>query len=279
MIVSVVEPGIPDEIDEQLPGVKEYRQIYEHTVPIIDYDRSRPDQVGSGVFIAVDEREFVVTAAHVFESGFQKVGFGYLDDQGFHVFGSVGVPILTARAQSGGGNPQTAIYKDELDLAIIEPDAKTLEALYAHYRPFELRSCSFDPGATSGVVTGWPSRKNKYNAYKRQYEFDTCYHIQCPILSVEQTRTAGLNPDIFIALSADKKKDFALPSGERLHLPNLEGMSGGGFWVNSFDPQKGWSLAGVLVEDDAPKRMLKVIRASHIWTPLRQFFIHSSGSQ
>jgi len=267
-----VEPGNPDGTASEVPTEKVYRQIYKHTVPIINFDQSRPDQVGTGVFIELCEREFIITAAHVFESGFQKVGFGYLDHQGFHVFGTIGLPILTARAQSGGGNAQTAVYKDDLDLAIIEPDPQTLEALHEHYCSYNFRNCSFDLRAKSGVVAGWPWRKNKYNAYKHQYEFHTCYHIQCPILNVKESRAAGFNPDIFIALSADKKKDFARPSGERLHLPNLEGMSGGGFWVNSFDLEKGWGLAGILVEDDAPKRMLKVIRASHIWAPLRHFF-------
>src|SRR5450432_1741148 len=99
------------------------RQLYQHTVSVINYDQAEPSVVGSGVFTVVDKSHFVVTAAHVFEPGFEKVGFGHLGKDGFEIFGSTNMNILTAKDQNGTGDARRAVYKDGLDLAVIEPNA------------------------------------------------------------------------------------------------------------------------------------------------------------
>jgi hypothetical protein len=252
---------IPDEIGD-------CRQIYHHTVPVFNYDRAEPQLQGSGVFISVDTAFFVTTAAHVLEPGFQKVGFGFLGTNSVQVFGAGNMPILKAQAQAETSHPRELSYKDGLDLAIIEPTAEVLESLQSHYRAFDLRGSAYRPDAPWGVVSGWPARKNVYNRRKRVCDFDTCYHIQCPIVPEAEMRRARWNPELYIGLSADKAKDFASAvSRNRIQLPHLEGMSGGGFWVKSQLTGE-WSLAGIVVEDHPSKRMLKVIRVEHLWAPL-----------
>src|SRR5438552_3959322 len=115
-------------------------QLYHHTVPILDYDRYEPSVLGTGVLVGVDQQHFVITAAHVFESGLQNVGFGFLGPRGFELFGAHvnKMKILTAKAQTGAGDPQRAVYKDGLDLAVIEPPARVLADLQSHYRSFDL---------------------------------------------------------------------------------------------------------------------------------------------
>ena len=244
------------------------RDIYYHTVPIFDYDREEPRLQGSGVFVSVEHSFFVITAAHVLEPGFQKVAFGFLGGNGVEVFGAGNMPILKAQAQATTPHSRELTYKDGLDLALIAPTAEVLEPLQSHYRAYELRRSSDRPEVPWGVVSGWPARKNVYNRRKRLCNFDTCYHIQCPIAAEAELRRVLWNPDLYIGLSADKAKDFASAStGYRIHLPHLEGMSGGGFWVRS-EVDGTWSLAGIVVEDHPIKRMLKVIKVEHVWTPL-----------
>src|SRR5438128_240299 len=101
-------------------------QLYHYTVPILNYDRARPFFTGTGVLVLVDQQHFVLTAAHVFESGFRKVAFGYLKGEQFRIFGADNMKILTAKPQSGAGDAQRAVYKDGLDLAIIEPTDEVL---------------------------------------------------------------------------------------------------------------------------------------------------------
>jgi hypothetical protein len=252
----------------------DFRQLYHHTVPVINYDRTQPSVVGSGVFTVVDQSHFVLTAAHVFEPGFRRVAFGHLGTDGFEVFGSDNMKILTAKDQNDTGDAQRAVYKDGLDLAVIEPTADVLERLQSYYRPFDLRH-SLSSSLTWGVVSGWPARKNIYDSRKQKCYFHTCYHIQCPIADLQRLRQVGWNPDVFIGLSGDKAKDFvSADSGQRIHLPNLEGVSGAGFWMRSslvyeYEPPS-WSLAGIVVEDHESKRMLKAVKIEHVWTPLRQ---------
>jgi hypothetical protein len=250
-------------------------QVYHHTVPILNYDKAQPSLVGTGVFVAVDHQHLVITAAHVFESRFRKVAFGSLGAHGFRIFGADDMKILAAKAQTGAGDSQRAVYKDGLDLAVIEPRDEVLEALQSHYQPFDLRRNQQSAAAEWGVVSGWPARKNKFNAKKRVCNFDTCYHIQCPIVETEKIRGAGWNPDIYVGLSANKGKDFvSATSGERVHLPKLEGLSGAGMWIRSREESAPtsptWFLAGIAVEDHESKRMLKVIRIEHTWAPLSQ---------
>jgi len=252
----------------------DFRQLYRHTVPVINFDRAQPSVVGSGVLAIVDKSHFVLTAAHVFEPAFRRVAFGHLGTNGFEVFGSDNMNILTAKDQNDTGDAQRAVYKDGLDLAVIEPTADVLERLQSHYRPFDLRQ-GFSSSLTWGVVSGWPARKNIYDSKKQKCYFDTCYHIQCPIADLQRLRQVDWNPDVFIGLLADKAKDFvSATSGQRIHLPNLEGVSGAGFWMRStlLDESNptSWSLAGIVVEDHESKRMLKAIKIEHVWAPLRQ---------
>lgn len=253
-------------------NIGDYADLYRHTVPIFHYERGQPSLTGTGVFVAVDQHQFVITAAHVLESGFKRIAFGSLRAEGdFKTFGADNMPILTARAQSSGGDAQSVVYKDGLDLAIIKPTEEVLEELRAHYRPFDLRRSSDHPASGWAIVSGWPARKNTYDSKKRRCDFETCYHIQWPIAETEKVAQAGWNTDVYLALSGDKAQDFVTAqTGEHIHLPNLEGVSGAGMWVRSA-PTAPWSLGGIVVEDHPSRRMLKVIKVEHVWTPIDLF--------
>jgi hypothetical protein len=250
-------------------------QLYRHTVPIFDYDRARPDLIGSGVFLGVDQHFLVATAAHVLEPGYSKISFGFLEAGRFEIFGNEYARILKAEAQSGTGDPQRAVYRDGLDFAVIEATGEVLGKLKAHYTPYDLRQSSNCPELPWGIVSGWPARKNTYNPKTRACNFNTCYHIQCPLADPKKVQEAGWDSDLYIGLSADKAKDFVEEaSGTRIHLPKLEGVSGAGFWEQLSPDGPGqtvaWCLAGIIVEDDAPRRLLKAIRIEYLWAPLHR---------
>jgi hypothetical protein len=246
--------------------------LYRYTLPIFDYDRGQPSLTGTGIFVLAEGHHFVITAAHVLESRFKKIAFGFLRAEGgFQIFGADNMLILTAHAQMGDGDSQAAVYKDGLDLAVIRPTEEVLEELLSHYRCFDLRQSTDDRLPGWAVVSGWPAKKNKYNRRKRRCDFQTSYHIQWPIAEQDKVAEAGWNTDVYLALSGDKVKDFATAqTGEHIHLPSLNGVSGAGMWVRT-SPTAPWSLAGVVVEDHPSKRMLKVIKVKHVWTPVRLF--------
>jgi hypothetical protein len=192
-------------------------QLYRHTIPIFDCDQNPALLRGTGVFIAVDEHRFVVSAAHVFEPPFESIGLGFRDGSYFGLLAVQG-RILLANDQAGGGNAQRTVYKDGLDFSIILPTPEVVERIESHYRSFDLRCSSYSPETTWAVVSGWPAKKNAFDRRKRQWKFHTCYHIQCPFEDVEKVQRAGWNTDIFFGLSADKEKDFdeAASAGESI---------------------------------------------------------------
>jgi hypothetical protein len=100
---------------------------YYHTVPLFDYSSKYPKLNGNGVFIAVDEHRFVVTAAHVVEASTEHVAFGYESYEGgqksVEIEGQQTMWICKAEAQTNPGEPQLATYKDQLDLAPARPCA------------------------------------------------------------------------------------------------------------------------------------------------------------
>jgi hypothetical protein len=192
-----------------------------------------------------------------------------LHEDGFHVFGYDAMPMLTAKAQSGERDPKLATYKDDLDLALIQPSPKICDKLLVHYRPFSLEHVSSPSTPSWIIVSGWPARKNVYNQRRRRCDFKTCFHIQCPVLGSEAVLECGRNSDIHFAVSANKKKDFATLDGSRVTLPDLDGISGAGAWQFSEGER---SLAGIVVEDHPSKHMLLVIKIAHVWTLLRHWF-------
>jgi len=116
---------------------KECANLYQHTVPIFDYDRGQPSLIGTGVFVLVEGYHFIGTAAHVFEQPFKKVAFGYMKaERQFEIFGADNMPILMANAEYGRGDSRSAVYKDGLDLAVIKPTEEVLGQLLHHYRPY-----------------------------------------------------------------------------------------------------------------------------------------------
>lgn len=149
--------------------------------------------------------------------------------------------ILAAAAQSSAGDSQRAVYKDDLDLAIIERTHEVLTRLVARRRPFPVHNIARPPLQRSwAVVSGWPARKNTYDAGKRICNFDTCYHVKCPLAPADMMRKAGWNDDIHFGLPAHKTKDFVDDrTGRRVHLPTFEGLSRGRPWLRASQQNAG----------------------------------------
>ena len=144
---------------------------YFHTVPLFDFSERFPVLKGSGIFIAVDEHRFVVTAAHVVEGSTENLAFGFADYENGKKF--VGIerheklPICKAKAQTNPGDPQLATYKDHLDLALIRLPSHFRQWLEERYTPFDLRKNKPRPAVGIIDVCGWPARKNRFNPVRR----------------------------------------------------------------------------------------------------------------
>jgi hypothetical protein len=250
-----------------------------HTVPIFRFDSRYPWLNGTGVFIIVDNQHFVVTAAHVVEASARKIAFGYQppDQAWVDMFGHEALPIIKAQAQANERDPQRAVYRDGLDLAIIMMPTQHTSWLKERYTPFDLRSNQRPEAVGVVIVAGWPARTNKYDERKRQFgDRFGCYPIQSQALDKELVRKMGGDPETHIALQMDKDNFIDISTGKPAgRLFALNGVSGGGVWDMYLADQDQFpncarSLAGIIVEDHDDKNMAMAIRADNIWYPLVQ---------
>ena len=109
------------------------------SVPIVNFDNGIPDFCGSGVLLCVDKIPFVVTAMHVLETRFKKIGIVVPTNLGWEVVGHEDPPIIGARALVNEGDPQKAEYKAGLDLAVIRL-GQAVAASVSRYYSFSLLS-------------------------------------------------------------------------------------------------------------------------------------------
>jgi hypothetical protein len=75
----------------------------------------------------------------------------------------------------------------------------------------------------------------------------------------------------------DKRRDFidARTQQKIPQLFDLTGVSGSGVWDMDIKdsekyPECAKSLAGIIVEDHPGKKLAKVIRVQHLWSPIAQ---------
>jgi hypothetical protein len=252
---------------------------YHHTVPLFRFDAPVPWLDGTGVFLAVDEHRFIVTAAHVVEISAEKIAFGYQvpNEKIVQMFGHEKLPIITAKALEHAGTNK-ATYKDGVDLAVIVLPKEFAEWLEERYIPFDLRTNKPRDGVGVVIICGWPESKNRFNRRLKRFDDDFgCRHIQSQAALKEEVASIDGNPAIHFAVRMDKRRDF-IDANTRKAVPqlfNLTGISGSGVWDMDIEdnekfPECAKALAGIIVEDHPDKKLAKVIRVEHIWSPIVQ---------
>ena len=253
---------------------------YFHTVPLFDFSAKYPVLNGTGVFIAVDDQRFVVTAAHVVEKSAEKIAFGYehYDEAAGKKFleleGHEKLPVCKSQAATNEGDPQLVTYVDGLDLALIGLPPYFREWLEKRYKPFDMRQNNPNPSVGLIDVCGWPERKNRFNPYKNRFDSDEhCIHLGSQAMPKELTRTMGGDPETHFAIRMNKKKDFfSIITLQHYTIFKLYGMSGCGVWDCAMSgpgdrefPTKATALAGIFVEDHRTKNLAMAVRVEFIW--------------
>lgn len=186
-------------------------------VPIIDYSDAPTGEVaGSGLHIAYDGAEYLVTASHVVPDG---------DSRTYYVLGKGGTKAL------GGYTMRMASKSSPTDLHDIVVFALPENLLDpASFKPLQLRDTDLqrvlDYGDTVAAF-GYPRSKNK------KFRGDT---MKFNIRGFSETTAKreiyareGFSFDTNLLVNFSKK-DFYTPDGERQLHPDPYGMSGGGIW-------------------------------------------------
>ncbi len=210
----------------------------------------RLDPVGSGLLLRVGSSHFLVTAAHVLDENTQSPdSFCDLVTYGQRL------PVILQ-----GASFRTTIAEgktredDPLDVGFIElPDAQVAQLGVDRFlEPSQIDlNDKGDSPALYGAF-GYPASLN----YSIEPDWESPVN-PTPFSYTSQLRSSaahvelGVSQATHLVLAASNRKTRA-PGGRKVKLPDLRGMSGGGFWryteYGQANPVKAPCLLGVLIE-------------------------------
>lgn len=256
-----------------------------HTVPILQFippdmpcREGETSLLGSGVFVVVEGKHFVITAAHVLEDKERTklFGFGYHADGGIAVAADSRMPILHAQAVAWAGDDRRVQYSDAVDISVIRPTPSILTALLSGYTPYDLSAEVQEANPQWFIVCGWPGELVVFNRYYDKFEGFDPIVFNAPLGDEDAMKAAKGNARVHQVLKFDRNSEdeFAMPEGID-KFPDLHGVSGGGVWAmreedyNEY-PSAARCLAGIAVEDDPDTGTFLFVKAEHLIKPIRQ---------
>lgn len=222
--------------------------IREATTPVyLRQTTGRLHALGSAVFLALGERRFLVTAAHVADemlAGSSEIGFGTDLAPSRPRF------VTTVLPRSGRRRD------DVLDIAVAEVEPQELvdkRITAVPPRVFDIEGGSY--GDDLFLAAGYPHTRQKPRVKDNSID---AYLYRTAALAKDVPATDDLR-QFLLDLDFNRRRLFV--EGRQFTGPSLEGMSGGGIWRVDED-DRSFRLAAVLTEYDQGKRR---IRATRLW--------------
>jgi hypothetical protein len=244
------------------------------SVPIVNFDNGIPDFCGSGVLLCVDKTPFVVTAMHVLETRFKRIGIVVPTNLGWEIVGHGDPPIMGARALANEGDPQNVEYKAGLDLAVIRLEQAVAALVSRYYSFYDLRQNNPPEKSEWVTLSGFAASENSFTP-ETGPSFRGCCRVQCPTANDWEVRKIGGSKNIHFAIRLNKEKNLIDHVTERpAAMPkDIGGMSGSGVWAfrnedNHLYPACHTSLLGIAAEECSSRKLIKVINIEYVWEPL-----------
>jgi hypothetical protein len=198
--------------------------LLRHICAIYRADQNgEPEQFGSGVFLAVGSRHFMLTAAHV------------LDDNAHSTLYIPSTKTLKLVELKGDSFCSKAVDGDrerdrtDIGVVLLSPD------LVDHIGPDAFATVPMvdvdDIGTAGGsyIAMGYPWRKNaKLNRAKRTVKGRPLSYT-ANILPPEKLKSLGVHQGSHLLLEFDKRHSRD-ETGRDVTAPDPEGMSGGALW-------------------------------------------------
>jgi len=225
-------------------------------------DKNVFNPIGSGTFIFHKDKLLIVSAAHVFED-LPKEEAIYLHAVD-RIFPLTNIKVLTSNIDDVGGDRE----KDSFDIGVMEVPDNILD--YCNGKITMVTSDLVETKTDNVIryqVIGFPGSKN----CKRAKKAARCNQLFIPevlLYSGEPKKSEELSNKKFfnqyhVMFVLDKKINFN-NDGERVNIPNLDGMSGGIIQSLS-DPLSSNCAAGILIEKDSSEKALVGTRFSAIF--------------
>ena len=241
--------------------------ILKSTIQFFYTHKGRIAACGSGVFLTLDSRFFVVTAAHVIAGKYYET-FVILPPHEVTLAGELRITSLPA-----SGNRKD----DKIDLAALEvTDESQLARLQEAYHFLTLSELSTSPRHLTDVYrsVGFPAAKTK--SFDGQVK-TAPYPLQTQLTGEFDYARSGLHTATHLVL--DFTGDVLSASNSQPHKrPKMEGTSGSGLWDTGnyllHDPAREKKLVGIVTEELTlnRKKYLLVTRTTVLLEFLRQSF-------
>lgn len=264
LLIENKKQKILEEIRQAMENVK----VYNFPV-FIENSISKPELIGSCVFLIIDDRKIFFTAGHVAnECVNSPVSVGYNSK----LVEFSGVIIKT-----------TGTHTDKIDIAILEldgdlfggiegSDCVTLEMIAPISTFAQQRIYSF---------IGYPATKSKIDRSKIDTVKSIMYMYFNTTCEGGMYEDMSLTPETHILVKFDAKK-CKNESGEIVTFPKPNGLSGGGVWLHKNLTATGEEttkyLAGIAIEHHADKKCMLGVSIEAVIEVLKQEFNVSSLS-
>ena len=221
-------------------------------------DERRFDHFGTSVFLEIERRYVLVSAAHVFL------------DQNLWMFGEPrNVPL--DEFAFAATSPDLATAKNDLvDVAFAELPNEIAQALKdGGFVPLQMSDTAYvsRPSDNRAAFSGFPCTKSKLQLGLQQMRLQPVF-LEGPLLSQDELTFAGCDPETHLAIPYRRQKQF--DARAKMPITGMEpyGMSGGPIWRFGNDGNP-W-LAGIGFKFDEAKALLVGTKIEEVFALIQQ---------
>lgn len=227
---------IEDIIQKQLESIPEIRS---YTCNLLK-NRSNYKQHGTGVFVKIESKYFLFTAAHVLDD---------IDD--IFIPLNKGAYLLKPGGKIIKNDPNTSRENDELDLGILILDEFSTQDILSQYTFLECENIEINHNPSHflnylifGYPTTWSNKSMTKNSFHTR---PFIHHTKC--IKKEDYRKYNRKEYLNLIVEYDRQNTINLKSKSLSFGPNLFGISGCGLWyINPFDLNSSPKLVGIMNE-------------------------------
>ena len=240
-------------------------QITRFSVPLYINDKDRrPLPHGTGFFVKNDTDCFLVSAAHVFDTAFERGMYYYTSQSEIRYLS--GRLILS--------NPSPTRADDKRDVGVLKLNRGPLPpypAVNKYHMDISYLKANYRPrDAKHYVLVGFPATKTKVTHPDKNLMV-TSYAYESSSISEREYQGHGLSPKTHLIMPLDRRKGFDV-AGKHLHFPKPQGMSGSPVVVLLDDNDSGsrvFPVVAVAIEYRAKSKVLVASDVSFVLEAMR----------
>jgi len=218
---------------ESIPKIRSYTCIFLK-------NRNNYKQHGTGVFVKIESKYFLFTAAHVLD-----------DIEDVFIPLNNGADLLKPGGEIVTNYPNTSRENDELDLGILILDELSIKDISNHYSFLEGQDIQINHNPShllNYLIFGYPSTWSKKSITKNSFHTKPFIH---PTKCINKEDYTKYNRKEFLNLIVeyDRQNTLNLKSQSLSFGPDLFGISACGLWyLNPIDLNSNPKLIGIMNE-------------------------------